>query len=110
GSRHWFPNDWHNAQRHAHGGYFADYHMLCTGEYCPFGPKIRGLTEIDSRIDQVLFVNTSNERQGRMGCCSSVAWKCPTSAMRHSYKEGRHRIKSQRRQGNRLTKEVNKCN
>ncbi|CAF5024362.1 unnamed protein product, partial [Rotaria sp. Silwood1] len=44
--------DWRNAHEHAFGGYVADYCMLCSGDYCPFGPKIRGLTTADSRIDQ----------------------------------------------------------
>ncbi|UJR13135.1 hypothetical protein I4U23_000159 [Adineta vaga] len=106
GSQHCFPLDWRNAYRHAFGGYFADYNMLCTGDYCPFGPKIRGLMSKETRIDEVLFLCIDKEHQGRKGCCHNVAWRCVTRATQHGYKEGRHRIKTQRREGNRLTKEA----
>ncbi|CAF0859640.1 unnamed protein product [Adineta steineri] len=104
GPKHWFPNDWNNAYKHAFGGSLADFYMGCTGDYCSFGPKVHGLKKIDSRIDQILFVSTSNERQGRMRCCQRVAWKYLSCFKGDVYKEERRRKKSQRREGNRLTK------
>lgn len=106
GSDHCFSSDWSHAGRHAFGGYFADYCMLCSGTYCPLGPKIRGESTADSRVDQVLFVMTPSKRKGQWGCCSNVSWFRPSKADRHGGKEERSRKKIERREGNRLTKQV----
>ena len=59
-SKYGYSSDWSNAKRHVFGGYLGDYHMRCTAEYCPYGPKIRGQQTVDSRIYQVLLYIAKN--------------------------------------------------
>ncbi|CAF2055225.1 unnamed protein product [Rotaria magnacalcarata] len=106
GSQHSFSIDWLNARRHANGGYVADYCMLCTGDYCPFGPKIRGQSASDSRLKEVLILTKPNQQRGQCGCCSRRNWVPALFFHEKSYKDVRSHIKIQRRESIRLTKIV----
>lgn len=106
GSAHCFSSDWFNALKHAMGGYLADYCMVCSGDYCPFGPKLRGQILKDARVNQILFFSVQNERKEQQGCCFNVTWSRPTSADRHDCKIERSRKKIQRSQSFKLTKQA----
>jgi hypothetical protein len=106
GPKHFYSSDWFHAGKHAFGGYFADYSMVCSGDYCPFGPKIRGEQTSDSRINQVLFITGQNHESKRYSNCSCDSWKRSTKPERHAYKTGRSKVKTQRRQKYMLTKQA----
>ncbi|CAF0867368.1 unnamed protein product [Adineta steineri] len=57
-SNHYYSSDWFQALRHASGGSFAGYYTVCLGDYCSFGPKIRGQQQSDSRINQIVLILT----------------------------------------------------
>jgi hypothetical protein len=106
GPKHLYPSDWFNAWKHAFGGYFADYTTVCLGDHCPFGPRIRGQQTSNSRIDQVLFIVGQNNESERYANCSCGRWRRSTKSDRHEYKEGRSKVKMQRREKYKLTIEA----
>jgi hypothetical protein len=99
-------SDWFHAWKHAFGGYFADYHTVCSGDYCPFGPKIRGEKISDSRINQVLFITGQNHESERCINCSCDPWKRAAKPQRPKSKKGRSKVKTQRREKYVLTKQA----
>lgn len=105
-SKYSYLSSWSNARRHAFGGYLADYHMRCTGDYCPFGSKIRGQQSLDSRIDQVLLFTTKSSQQERYSCACCGFWTRQIKPERHEYKRERSRVKVQRRKKYILTKKA----
>jgi hypothetical protein len=94
-SKYGYSSDWSNAERHAFGGYLADYHMRCTGEYCPYGPKIRGQQTADPRIQQVLLFIAKSSQQERCDCYARGFWTRSVKPERHDYKRERSRLKAQ---------------
>ena len=105
-SKYGYSSDWSNAKRHAFGGYLADYHMRCTGEYCPYGPKIRSQQTADTRIRQVLLFREKSSQQERYDCCSCGLWRRSVDPKRQDSKRERTRLKIQRREGMKLTKKA----
>jgi hypothetical protein len=106
GSEHHYSSDWFYAWKHAYGGYFADYYTVCSGDYCPFGPRIRGQQISDSRINQVLFIFAQNNERKRYSNHYCDYWKCSTKSGQHDDKTERRKVKSQRRNKHILTKQV----
>jgi hypothetical protein len=106
GPKHFYLSDWFNARRHAFGGYFAAYTTVCCGDYCPFGPKIRGEQTSDSRINEVLFITGQNHESERCSYCSCDSWKHPTKLEGRDYKTRRSKVKIQRREKYKLTKQA----
>ena len=103
---HFCSSDWYLALKHAIGGHFAAYHLVCWGDYCPLGPKIRGKQMSDSRINQILFVAENNSQSKLYSNCSCKSWERLTRSDRHQYKKERSQIKMQRRETQRLTKQA----
>ena len=106
GSSHCYSSDWYYACKHAYGGYFADYHTVCLGDFCPFGPKISGEISRDPRIREVLFINEKNRDQQRCGHCLCSKGRHAAKFDWRRYKVERSQLKSQRRLRNQLTKQV----
>ena len=106
GPKRLYSSDWFNSHKHAFGGHFADYHMVCSGDYCSFGPKIRGQQTSDARINQVLFIIAKDTESKRSAHCYCSRWKCSTTSDQHRYKEGRSKVKMQRRERYKLTQEA----
>ena len=102
-SKHCSSSNWSHAQRHAFGGYFADYNTVCLGDYCPFGPKLRGIQSSDPRINQVLFITRQSKRLERCINCSCRSSKCSRGS---EYKTGRSQVKIQRQEKYKLTKQA----
>lgn len=91
-------SDWIRAQKHAFGGHFADFNTVCWGDYCPFGPKIRGAIERpDSKIEQVLFMPGSNKTLVPRSSSRIINYECKTQ---------RSELKLQRREKHKLTKQI----
>ncbi|CAF1250008.1 unnamed protein product [Adineta steineri] len=79
-SNQYYSPDWFQALRHASGGSFAGYHTIYVGDYCSFGPKIRGQQQSDSRINQIVLILTNNDIEKRCGYYSVGYYKCLTKA------------------------------
>jgi hypothetical protein len=104
--KHFCLSDWLNAQKHAFGGHFAAYHTVCSGDYCPFGPRIRGIETSDSRINQVLLITGNYKKLERCFNCTCDSWNHSTKLKRHCYKKERSRVKIQRQEKYKLTKQA----
>lgn len=104
--QHFYRSDLSYARIHACGGHFAGYNTVCLGDYCSFGPRIRGEQTSDSRINQVLFIAKQTGKPMRYSGCSCGSWKRPTKSDRHQYKAGRSKLKIQRRNKHALTKQA----
>ena len=84
-------------KRHAFGGCFADFHTVCWGDYCAFGPKIRGEQYFDSRIQHVLFIT---------GLVKTSIRSPSKRTVDYEYKKQRSELKLQRREKSKLTKQI----
>jgi hypothetical protein len=104
--KHFCLSDWLNARKHALGGHFAAYHTVCCGDYCPFGPRIRGVQTSDSRITQVLFISGKYKELERCSNCSCDSWKHSVKHGQPDYKTERSRVKIQRQEKYKLTKQA----